>query len=142
MRSCPESSVWATFLPLPASSSPQRRKPFYTRARYFFACAEIIFAPYLSISACVIEVQHVNENFPAFFMLTILCCQRFPCNIRGWVIIRFSPSLEHFCLITGDKWEGKIKPRGERHFVVRSTVRFRKHFVDKVNMKTFEMAGF
>ena len=30
----------------------------------FFAFAEIIFAPYLSISACATEAQHINENFP------------------------------------------------------------------------------
>ena len=61
IRSCPWRSVLDYFFAPP--SSPLQRKLLYLRMLHFFAYAEIIFTPYLSISACAIEVQHVNENF-------------------------------------------------------------------------------
>ena len=36
--------------------------------QHFVLGLEISFAPYLSLSACAIEVQHVNENFPTIFI--------------------------------------------------------------------------
>ena len=58
--SCPKCLGSGSYFAPP--SSPQRRWLLFML--HFFVCAEIIFALYLSISTYVIEVQHINENFP------------------------------------------------------------------------------
>ena len=50
-------------------SSLQRRKlPFMLQ---FIACAEIIFAPYLSISVYAIKMKHINKNVPSFSVIKV-----------------------------------------------------------------------